>query len=197
MSFGDRNLERLTWCRVIAFVLLSIAPIIVAVASLAVLIVVIAGRDQLFRIEPLALDVPIGLAWEREKESIVRVYELLARGVGHNDPILYRHPITTGGLVREVGLLFVAAGESDEDLLLLLAEKGADLSIPINAVAVCATVLANRQTELQILLDDLGADPNPEPRCNDNRDSPLALARRLEDPRAVEILLANGALDDY
>lgn len=107
----------------------------------------------------------VSLAPERDGKAIIRVYEFLASGVGPSDPILFRHPITTGGQSREVGLLYATAGESDGDLLGLLAARG--------------------------------ADPNPKPRCNDNRDSQLAAARRFRDSRVAEILLAKGALDDY
>lgn len=73
--------------------------------------------------------MPIGLAPGTGDEAVVRVYELLARSVGPNDPIFYRHPITTWGQLSEVGLLYVAAAESDGDLLHLLAAKGAAFPI--------------------------------------------------------------------
>ena len=180
-----------------AIALIAAAPAAVASLSLAVLLGVILGHDPLFRVEPLMVEQPIRLAPAREGKATLRVYELLARGVDANEPILYRHPVTTEGREREVGLLFVAAAEDDSDLLRLLAVRGADISKPINALAVCAAVLADKPYKLKILLDELGADPNPEPRCTAQGDGPLAAARRLRDPRVSEILLAKGARDDY
>ena len=196
MSPNDAVSEHMGWRRATLLALLLIAPCVTAVLSAAILFDVASGHDQVFRQEPLPMDLPLSLTAQTEGEAMARVYELLARGIGPNDPIPYRHPVTTEGQVREVGLLFIAAASSDRDLLHLLVAKGADLSHPINAIAVCAAVMADKPHVLRALLEDLGADPNPEPRCNQNRDSPLALARRLPEPRILEILLAKGGRDD-
>lgn len=181
-----------------ALTLLLAAPVLLACAFAALLLTILVGRDVLFQVPALELSKPLRLSVDGATSTAIRVYELLSRGVGPNEPLLFTHPVTTRGRELRVGLLFIAAGGDDTDLIRLIVEQGADLSLPINVAAICAAVAANNTERARVFLEDLKMSANPRPRCLSDSVSPLALAEQLDYPDDTrDLLLQHGAKLKY
>ncbi len=143
-----------------------------------------------------ALDPPdtIGEAVNWGRKDLV--LQLLDKGADPNLTMDYRHPELNRGIAFKASPLTIAAASGELRLVELLVRGGGRPDLPGNERALCAAVILGHGNVQDFLIEQ-GADPNPRPKCDGGRRSPLriALDKGLDDP--AERLKAAGALEDY
>ncbi len=123
-------------------------------------------------------------------------FRLLAEGADPNLLVDYRHPEINGGQAFAATPLTIAAANGKPRTVAVLIDAGAHPTLPGNEQALCAAV-ALSHGNVQVLLMAEGADPNPRPKCDGDRRSPLGIARDRGLAELAERLIAAGAREHY
>lgn len=162
------------------------------------LIATVTGLALFFalRFDLLYLGPPRSLGEAVMRGSDEAVLRLLSEGADPDLAVSFHHPRLNGGEAFQATPLTIAAAGGNLTEVRLIMEAGADPREPGNERALCASVTLGHGN-VQDFLILRGADPNPRPKCDAGRRSPLriALDLGLDDP--AERLKAAGALLDY
>ena len=173
---------------------LGLVALILAPSLLAVLVGL--GLYLAQKLEASFIVPPQTLAEAIHRGTIESVLQHLVEDEDLNATVTLRDPKIDDGRPFQATPLVVAAVKGSMRLVGLILDTGVDPNSRGNEQALCAAVIFGHGN-VQDLLILRGADPNPDPKCDGGRRSPLrvALDLGLDDP--AQRLRSAGALEDY